>query len=848
MGGTSPETTDPSARAERSSLAWRRIFEPPFGEIVCLLGVGVLLGLPLAKAGLWEVGELDNLEFARKIMEGLFSGAGSDAPTALPSLRELGRGELPFLGTALAFSLLGANHLVARGVCLGFSLLTVLALHLLVRRMVGRQVACLSSVLLATTPLFFWQARTALLDAGTMACLAWAITGFSLAVAEPGSVGDSGRRPLSRSILFLVIGLLAAGLGILCRGVWLGAVVPLLAVGVVSRTCRTTDAWRRWLGVVLLWLGVLGLALGLVVLFGRAHPPEGTVSRLFGGVLRPATRVYSFDSGIPELLFGTFPHTGLFAVALLQPFFVCRREGTEQTERRRTLGLLFALVAGASYVFTQFGRPFFAAPVFPAVFALAGLAALALSSFERARRFPLAVLMVALALNVLVHADLEHEPSRLMLATGVGGVAWPSAVVAWQLPLMRVMTGSVLLGGLLLACVVWLGAREPSFAPMPRVRAYFRGFIAGRHGLTFSVTLVVETALVTLAALALAQLLGADVPVLRGLTGAQLRGLSLLFLVPPALVLGLPVAVWCASAAARFEVWLTHRGWVVSSPFSLGMLAAGMLGFVIAQPRLIAELAPPPPLAELAALRKAGEPLGVFGVDPRQLGPQLARQVTRFSDPTRAVDFLLEEPGPRYMFVERSALGDLNAAYREHTQSGRNLPVVDANDGPIRLVTSALPPHRRSHNPLSEWIMERPVAPSRPLDAVLGGVVRVVGWELRDREKRPLAVLDRSRSPELCITYAVSQILIGEWETFVHIDGQGRRYNADHPTLSGVYPMRLWQPNDTIVDCVRLTLDQSYQPGTYQVFFGFFRGSQRLLVTSGAHEENRVRGGALVVR
>jgi len=60
--------------------------------------------------------------------------------------------------------------------------------------------------------------------------------------------------------------------------------------------------------------------------------------------------------------------------------------------------------------------------------------------------------------------------------------------------------------------------------------------------------------------------------------------------------------------------------------------------------------------------------------------------------------------------------------------------------------------------------------------------------------------------------------------------------------------MRLWQPNDTVVDCVRLTVDQSYEPGTYQLYFGFYRGSRRLEVTSGEHDENRVRGGALVVR
>jgi hypothetical protein len=361
------------------------------------------------------------------------------------------------------------------------------------------------------------------------------------------------------------------------------------------------------------------------------------------------------------------------------------------------------------------------------------------------------------------------------------------------------------------------------------------------------VTLVLETILVTVAVLAELRLFGWDVPALRSLGRGQLRNLTWLFLVPPALLLGFPDGVGrvgghsCRSLAdptgLRGELALVarHAG---GGPARPGR----------GQPRLLVALAPAPPLEELRALRRAGEPVGVLGVDPRELGADLAREVVRFDDATRAVDFLLEDPGPRYMFVEKSALGDLNAAYREHTATGRNLPIVDEGAGKIRLAVSALSAGQVSRNPLSEWVVERPLMPNRRVDAVLGGVVQVVGWELRDAQKRPVSVLERSASPELCITYAVTRILIGEWEIFVHLDGQGRRINADHPALSGAYPMRLWQPNDTILDCVPLTVDRSYEPGTYQLYFVFYRGSRRLEVTSGEHDENRVRGGALVVR
>jgi len=849
MGGTSPETKDCGARSEHRGTAFRRWFWPHFGEIACLFVVFVLLGLPIAEAGVWEAGELEHVEFARRIADGLFSGAGADLPAAPPSLRELRRGELPFLGIALGFASFGPHHLVARVLCLGFSLLALCALHLLVRRVEGRRAACLSSVMLATIPLFYWQARTALLDAVTMASLAWATAGLFFALEETDRPRGE-RRPSSvvRSLAFLSLGAVAAVLGSLCRGLWLGAVVPLLSVGLVAQTSRTGEAWRRRLGQALLGLGVLGFVLGLLVLFGREHPPEGTVSRLMGGVMVPAARVRSFDSGLPELLFGTFPYAGLLVVACLQPFFVKARAGEGSVTRRRTLRLLCLLVVGICYVLTELGSLTLAPPVFPAVFALAGLAALAIVEFERAPRFPFALLVVALAVIVLVHADFENEPNRLLRSTGLAQLVLPSEVVAEQLALSRMMTGSVLLGGLLLACGLWLPARETEPTPRERLRAYVRGFVAGRHGSYFAVTLVLETALVTLAVLAGLRLLGWDVPALRSLGRGQLRGLTGLFLVPPALLLVFPLMVWGGWVSTRVGAWLSRRGFVVRSPWSLGMLVAGLLGLVVAQPRLLAALAPMPPLEELHALRRAGEPVGVLGVDPRELGADLAREVVRFDDPTRAVDFLLEEPGPRYMFVAKSALGDLNAAYREHTATGQNLPIADRGAGKIRLAASALPPGQPSHNPLSEWVVERPLEPNRRVEAVLGGVVRVVGWELRDAQKRPVSTLERSASPELCVTYAVTRILIGEWEIFVHIDGQGRRINADHPPLQGAYPMRLWQPNDTVVDCVRLTVDQSYEPGTYQLYFGFYRGSRRLEVTSGEHDENRVRGGALVVR
>jgi hypothetical protein len=53
---------------------------------------------------------------------------------------------------------------------------------------------------------------------------------------------------------------------------------------------------------------------------------------------------------------------------------------------------------------------------------------------------------------------------------------------------------------------------------------------------------------------------------------------------------------------------------------------------------------------------------------------------------------------------------------------------------------------------------------------------------------------------------------------------------------------------DFICDIHTFELDPSFTSGTYQAYFGFFRGEQRLEVQRGAHHDNRVLAGPVVVR
>src|SRR6185503_1918516 len=96
--------------------------------------------------------------------------------------------------------------------------------------------------------------------------------------------------------------------------------------------------------------------------------------------------------------------------------------------------------------------------------------------------------------------------------------------------------------------------------------------------------------------------------------------------------------------------------------------------------------------------------------------------------------------------------------------------------------------------------------------------------------------------------YEVTRPISGEWQTFIHIDGYQRRYNGDHDTLEGKYPLHLLRAGDFIEDIHPIELEPNFSAGTYTVFFGLFRGDTRLEVKRGPAEDNRINAGPLEVR
>ena len=77
----------------------------------------------------------------------------------------------------------------------------------------------------------------------------------------------------------------------------------------------------------------------------------------------------------------------------------------------------------------------------------------------------------------------------------------------------------------------------------------------------------------------------------------------------------------------------------------------------------------------------------------------------------------------------------------------------------------------------------------------------------------------------------------------------GNRLNGDHEPVDGLYPIRMWEEGDVIVDIQQLKVPLNYRSGTYTIYTGIYSGNSRMQVVDGPRDsENRVRVGELIVR
>ena len=855
QGGTTREDAPTPASARASSFAaWSR----PFALAVAAL----VLFSTLGKSGIWDPYELDTADLSRRIAIHVFHAdklALPDAINQMPTLSDLRMGELPFTSMALGFRLFGLADWTGRLPLAIWAFAGVVALHEILARLSGKRAALYGTVALATTPLYFMQARTMLGDIVTMSSLSIAFAGLVGALfdrargtKEGAEVEVPGARTWLVKGAWLLVGALGLVAGYMSRGLLIGVAVPALAAGLAwlvlelagfsSGRSRAEHA----IGALSLVVGLMALGVGISILVRTS--PDSALPRALGVALTKKASVdATFDRTIRHLGHALFPWSAFLPFAIGRLF----RAPVELDvpARRREVGLRVALLVGAAVAYAVYAAltPHVTFLPWSGVALLAGVAGLAVADFDRGAP-PSRALALGVALFAFVlYRDMVLEPGRMFSVFEVEKPSFPKSFEQDAASLMRLSAAAFAA----LVAIAWF---EGHTAKPSSITAWADGLVEDYrkvcrelatvwNGNLFFAAVVVEAALVGLGAMLFLGTRLGWASVQRLPRNFIDTGLNLWWALPFILAT-LPITFAAVRDGFRAALGLTRlpRG----AGVLLAALAAGAVLSFGYYPALAAQLSPKEVFDAYARLQKPGEPLGLLGVRARSIAYyHQGGEVTQFNDPNEAFKWLTEGTDRRWLIVRAEELPRLNSLHRKH--KGANLPVLDARSSQILLVSSDLG-GQPNENPLGALVLDEPPPELHGVDVGFEDQLDVLGWEVHDSTGQAVSSVVPQRKYHMRVYYRVVNPITGSWKAFLHIDGYQRRYNGDHTVLDGKYAMNLWQPNDIVVDDYVFELEPNFTPGDYTVYFGFFSGDTRFRVTRGPNHENRVIGGALHVR
>lgn len=816
----------------------------------------------LSLSGIWDPPELKVAELARRIAYNLLGAedlALEGVNNEVPIRSELGRGELPFTSIALGFRVFGLYDWAGRLPLAIWGLAGAAAVFALVARLADRRAAAFSLIVLVTTPLYFLHARTMLGDIVTMASLSIAVAGFGLALFDGRGADEPARRAVLRRAALAFVGAIGLVAGFFSRGPLIGVAAPALALGLAWSSLRvagvrSAERFADVTGLALLAAGTLAAVLGVRELV-MAEPDE--YSLLLGTALTGKRTLPLFDTVVLHLGHALFPWSALVPFALGRMLRAPIAVSEAAAERETALRTSMLFVAALAFGVHAATAPHFGSLPFSAVGVLAVIVGVTLRDFERGAPASRALAMSVAAFTILLLADFRNFPDKALSAFAVSDARFPDSFKHFS-------ERALSLGALAFAGLFALAIMERDTENAPRFqRAEYgrwytelRGLWAGN--LMFTV-LVAEAAAVGFLVLGflsdrwlhLRQFETMGSPARAG--AAALAVVLPLAVVAPTVVMALRDLIRALTAPGLGLGPLVSRwpalGRVRFSRAGLGLLAGAGFGAALSfayYPLLAAQISPKRVFSAYRELAAKDEPLGMIGTSSGSASYYAGRSVPAFDSAAAGFEWLME-PGPRrWLVIRESDLASLNSLYRGRRSS--NLPVLDARSSEILLVSSELGASEESQNPFRDWLLDAPPSPHNRVDANFGGQLEVLGWEVKTPQGTVVDAVEPGRPYRFVIYYKVAAHISGNWQTFIHIDGFQRRYNADHPTLEGRYPFNLWRPGDFIADGTDFELEPNFTPGAYRVYFGLFTGSRRLEVKRGRHEENRLEAGTLRVR
>jgi hypothetical protein len=113
---------------------------------------------------------------------------------------------------------------------------------------------------------------------------------------------------------------------------------------------------------------------------------------------------------------------------------------------------------------------------------------------------------------------------------------------------------------------------------------------------------------------------------------------------------------------------------------------------------------------------------------------------------------------------------------------------------------------------------------SQPADANLGGLVRLVGYDVDTRRAGP------GGRVAVTLYWQVQAPIPADYHVFVHLEGDGTAASpagiwgqADGRPVCWTYPTFDWRPGQIIADQHAITLKADTPPGDYPILVGMYR-------------------------
>jgi hypothetical protein len=781
---------------------------------VGVLLVGIVL-LRLSAYGIWDPWELSVADAARKLGEGAVS---SERPASW-SLRLV----------QASFAVFGTREWAGRLPLALCGLLLLASVGLWVRRYAGSRAALYAALALGTTPLFLLHSRQ--MVGATPAFLAAALVaiGACNALYAPSRANEPAYAPWA----WLALALLGGLFGVFSAGALLTVVPSLGAVSAVALLSgtpfdRTIARERRSAS----WI-VIAATTAVSIVVARTLWHHGSEYSVWTGGVPLDEAVPTYERVISQLFHGLAPWSAAAPVALgaalwtTAPTRADRPADSPADSRADGPLRLICVVWGAlAYAAVTIYLSTYGAAAYPAAAAPIIVIALWLSDLEERTdsfwpEFTIVFLMVGLLIR-----DYALYPSSPFDGLGLVNVSAPDKFNpkgSW----------AVVLGlfgvTLLLSC---MATRERApldlRAPYRGVRESWNRSVGHRGWLV--VAALVWLGLVIFGAIAVIQPPGVRMTSIARRIGRAAGAVA--FLLPVALALG-QVVFHESRRLARAR----HL------PLLVAALGVGIYASQVFLPKLSAHLSPREVFDVFEKLAGDKEPLAQHQVQGRAAAYYVRREVKDVNNEAELVTYL-DAPSRRWALMPSERLPDIDVAFRRKT--GRHLFVPNAENARVSLVSNLPVDKVTDENPLAKYVLRTPPTPQHRLGSNFEGKIELIGYDLELPQKDYVGA---GQTFTVTWIFRATQGNLGHYQSFLHVDAEGQRINGDHDPVDGMYPVRLWNLGDIVVDRQRVSVPATTPPGTYTMYTGFFRGETRLKVLSGPKDDaDRVLAGTIQIR